>query len=161
MDGTIITTRSGSRFAKDASDWQFAFSQVPEKIQHYHENNYKIVFFTNQAGISSGKTKLTDIKQKIEEVVEKIGVPVQAFVAPTRTIYRKPAPGMWDALVHEVQTVYNNRLQNIYNQSVFRRMMVSKWTMKIHFTWVMQPDAKRIGHRKKIKIILLPTGCLL
>lgn len=39
---------------------------------------------------------------KIENMIKKLGVPIQVFISPTRTIYRKPAPGMWQALCEKV-----------------------------------------------------------
>lgn len=67
-----------------------------------YNNGYKIVFFTNQAGVSTGKTNIKCLKEKIEDIIKQLDVPIQAFIAPTRTIYRKPAPGMWDALLNQV-----------------------------------------------------------
>lgn len=56
IDGTIIKTKSGNVFPKNSNDWQIAFTEVPQKLKQLLADDYKIVFFTNQAGISSGKT---------------------------------------------------------------------------------------------------------
>ena len=34
----------------DASDWQFLYPEVVPKLKSLHEQNVKIVLFTNQAG---------------------------------------------------------------------------------------------------------------
>lgn len=128
MDGTIITTKSGKVFPTNADDWKILLPEIPSKLQKLHEDGFKvtakhylpyniclssllyftlfilfqIVLFTNQAGISRGKTTVSEIQQKMGNVFASLGVPVQAFVATGDNIYRKPAPGMWDILTKEV-----------------------------------------------------------
>lgn len=77
MDGTLIKTKSGLVFPKDCNDWQLLYPDVPGKLKQHHANGYKIVIFTNQAGLSTGKFKISDFKIKIEKIVQKIGVPIQ------------------------------------------------------------------------------------
>lgn len=98
MDGTIIKTKSGNVFPKSADDWQIAFAEVPAKLQQHWRNGYKIVFFTNQAGLTSGRTNEPDWKRKVEAIVQRLAVPVQVFAATGPTIYRKPKTGMWDMM---------------------------------------------------------------
>jgi len=77
MDGTLIKTKSGLVFPKDCNDWQLLYPDVPGKLKQHHANGYKIVIFTNQAGLSTGKFKISDFKVKIEKIVQKMGVPIQ------------------------------------------------------------------------------------
>ncbi|PNF40657.1 hypothetical protein B7P43_G05911 [Cryptotermes secundus] len=102
LDGTIITTQSGNVFPKDCNDWKISFSEVPGKLKKLHNDGYKIVFMTNQAGIGRGSTNVEDFKAKVVRIVNKLGVPVQTFISTGKGIYRKPAPGMWNALVGKV-----------------------------------------------------------
>lgn len=95
MDGTIITTKSGNVFPKNTSDWQILYPEVPEKLQKLHMDGFKICFFTNQGGIARGKIKLDDFKVKIKDIVKKLNVPVQVFIAIGSGQYRKPRTGMW------------------------------------------------------------------
>jgi histidinol phosphatase-like enzyme len=37
MDGTIIKTKSGSKFGKNAEDWIFWHDKVKSKILEYHK----------------------------------------------------------------------------------------------------------------------------
>ncbi|GLV43754.1 Polynucleotide kinase 3'-phosphatase [Carabus blaptoides fortunei] len=101
LDGTIILTKSGARFPKDAEDWRFAFAEVRGKLKSLHDDNYKVVIFTNQAGIGLGKLKLSEFKVKVEKILSALDIPVQVFVSTGKGVYRKPAPGMWDSLCKE------------------------------------------------------------
>jgi bifunctional polynucleotide phosphatase/kinase len=56
MDDTLIRTKSGAKFARDASDWVFWHEKVATVLREYTSNGYRVVVFTNQAGISKGHT---------------------------------------------------------------------------------------------------------
>uniref|UniRef100_A0A182QB07 PNK FHA domain-containing protein n=1 Tax=Anopheles farauti TaxID=69004 RepID=A0A182QB07_9DIPT len=98
MDGTLIKTKSGNVFPKSIDDWQIAFSEVPNKLKTLHRNGFKLVIFTNQAGIGKGKVRIEDFRQKIESLVRKLGVPMQVFISTGPGVYRKPRIGMWQTL---------------------------------------------------------------
>ncbi|XP_068154098.1 uncharacterized protein F21D5.5 [Drosophila tropicalis] len=101
MDGTIIKTKSGNVFPKNTDDWQIIYPEVPEKLQRLHKDGFKVCFFTNQGGIARGKVKLDDFKVKIKQIVKKLAVPIQVFIA-VGSNYRKPLPGMWEFLKNEL-----------------------------------------------------------
>ncbi|BFF91114.1 uncharacterized protein DMAD_09472 [Drosophila madeirensis] len=102
MDGTIIKTKSGNVFPKTTDDWQIIFPEVPQKLKSLHKDGFKICFFTNQAGIAKGKVSLDDFKVKIKQIVKKLAVPIQVFIAVGGGYYRKPLPGMWEHLQDEM-----------------------------------------------------------
>ncbi|KAH8316068.1 hypothetical protein KR074_011599 [Drosophila pseudoananassae] len=102
MDGTIIKTKSGNVFPKNIDDWQIIFPEVPVKLKSLHKDGFKICFFTNQGGIARGKIKLDDFKGKIKQIVAKLDVPIQVFIAIGDGYYRKPRPGMWEHLKNEM-----------------------------------------------------------
>ena len=74
MDSTLIETKSGATFAKDEHDWVFWHESVPAKMKELYDNEYKIVIFTNQKGIGTGKTGAKEIQNKIETITAKMGV---------------------------------------------------------------------------------------
>lgn len=98
VDGTIIKTKSGKRFPINADDWELNFPTIPLTLRKLYEDDYKIVFFTNQSGIGNDSVKLKDFKQKIENILKTVSVPLQVFVALGKNFYRKPMPGMWNTL---------------------------------------------------------------
>ncbi|XP_046565049.1 bifunctional polynucleotide phosphatase/kinase-like isoform X1 [Haliotis rubra] len=99
IDGTIITTQSGKVFATHSGDWKIMLPETFGKLKKLHAAGFKIVFFTNQMGIQRGKVKIDELKQKFTYIVEKLGVPVQIFIASGSGIYRKPSTGMWKYMV--------------------------------------------------------------
>ncbi|CAH1778594.1 unnamed protein product [Owenia fusiformis] len=115
IDGTIIVTKSGARFAKNPDDWKLQFPEVKRKLQDLHNSGYKIVFFTNQMGIKKGSVKVPDFQRKVANIVKAIGVPVQVFVSISSGIYRKPSLGMWHHLVDEC----NNGVKVDISQSYY------------------------------------------
>lgn len=81
MDDTIITRKSGAKFPKDAYDWLFLNDKVSPKIKELSNDGYKIVIFTNQAGIQKGHSKAQDIKTKVQNIAKDAGVEMQVFIA--------------------------------------------------------------------------------
>lgn len=74
MDSTLINTKSGATFAKNAQDWVYWDEKVPTKLNQLAADGFKIVIFTNQKGISTGMTKAADIKKKIQDIARDIGI---------------------------------------------------------------------------------------
>ncbi|CAL1547555.1 unnamed protein product [Lymnaea stagnalis] len=101
LDGTIILTKSGRTFPLDNNDWKIIFPDVFNELKKLNQDKYKIVIFTNQLGVSKGKTKIDELKAKIENVVAKLQVPVQVFIATHDGKYRKPSCGMWEKLKND------------------------------------------------------------
>jgi len=96
MDGCLIVPKSNAKFPKNADDWKFMLSQVQPKLKALHGDGYKVVIFTNQAGIEKNKAKESDIQGKITKIMNELGFPVQAFISTGENVYRKPYTGSWD-----------------------------------------------------------------
>ena len=88
MDGTIITTKTGRVFPIDYKDWRLLYeNRTREKLQALHNEGYKIVVITNQAGLASGKLKFGEFRAKVEAIVKTLNggsetnfpLPIQLF----------------------------------------------------------------------------------
>lgn len=101
LDATLIKTKSGSRFPKDNDDWELLFGNVKSKLKEKFEENYKLAVFTNQGAIGKHDQKRLGFQKKIEDIVKRIDLPIQVFIATGHSIYRKPVPGMWFVLTME------------------------------------------------------------
>ena len=101
VDGTLIETASGKRFATGPNDWKL-IKNVSEKLRSLHDEGFKVVLLSNQLGIIRGKPTKEEFKQKMEGVARKLCVPLLLLAATSRDSYRKPCTGMWEHVVqHE------------------------------------------------------------
>lgn len=98
MDGTVITTKSGKRHAINGKDWQFWHPQVIPTLRYYHEENYALAFISNQGGIQAGKTSRAELQDKVDEIINTLGMPIDFICSLEKDLYRKPRPGMWHFL---------------------------------------------------------------
>ncbi|KAL3869457.1 hypothetical protein ACJMK2_042138 [Sinanodonta woodiana] len=115
IDFTVIKTASGRKFATGASDWEWWSECVPVKLQQLHKDGYRVVFFTNQAGIEKMKVKPEEVKVKIEDIIQKLNIPVLAFICTGNNHYRKPSTQMWEYFEDECNNgVKVNRLNSLY-----------------------------------------------
>lgn len=92
MDDTLIKVKSNAKFAQDANDWVYWHeTKITDKLKELSSQGYKIVIFTNQNGITLGKTSASAIKTKIENFSADVGVKIHAFIASADDEYRKPS----------------------------------------------------------------------
>lgn len=61
MDYTIIKTKSGKKFPQNKDDWEFLLDSTKAKLIQLSKEGFTIVIFTNQGGVSSGKTRVSDL----------------------------------------------------------------------------------------------------
>jgi bifunctional polynucleotide phosphatase/kinase len=115
MDGTLIVPKSGKVFPVDRYDWTWWDSSVPLLLVKLYEDGFKIVIFTNQAGLEKGKIKKADITGKILDIIKKLKIPVQVFISGSEGLYYKPSTTMWDYMTTE----FNGNLKIDYKESFF------------------------------------------
>eukprot|EP01101_Sappina_pedata_P004778 TRINITY_DN206_c0_g1_i1.p1 TRINITY_DN206_c0_g1~~TRINITY_DN206_c0_g1_i1.p1 ORF type:complete len:433 (-),score=177.45 TRINITY_DN206_c0_g1_i1:147-1328(-) len=101
MDSTLVEPKSGKKFPVGKTDWRWWRPEVPTKLKALHADGYKIVIFTNQAGIEKNKTKKGDIMGKISMLSEELSIPLQAYISAATDSYRKPNTRMWDLMVEK------------------------------------------------------------
>jgi bifunctional polynucleotide phosphatase/kinase len=99
MDSTLINTKSGKTFAQNADDWVWWNDSVPTKLKKAYEDGYKIVIFSNQAGVSTGKTTSKTLKSKFIQLHKSLKFPFQSLCATESDSNRKPATGMWEYFI--------------------------------------------------------------
>eukprot|EP00697_Spironema_sp_BW2_P016759 gnl/Spiro4/8175_TR4308_c0_g1_i1.p1 gnl/Spiro4/8175_TR4308_c0_g1~~gnl/Spiro4/8175_TR4308_c0_g1_i1.p1 ORF type:complete len:443 (-),score=112.86 gnl/Spiro4/8175_TR4308_c0_g1_i1:13-1341(-) len=95
MDGTLINPKGKGKFPVNRADWQWWHPNVVTKLRSAADNGFKIVIFTNQKGISTGRQRQSDITGKIEDISRELNVPLTAFIATRDDRNRKPSPAMW------------------------------------------------------------------
>eukprot|EP01065_Artemidia_motanka_P053536 TRINITY_DN9959_c0_g1_i1.p1 TRINITY_DN9959_c0_g1~~TRINITY_DN9959_c0_g1_i1.p1 ORF type:complete len:575 (+),score=184.58 TRINITY_DN9959_c0_g1_i1:66-1727(+) len=95
MDWTLIRTKSGATFPKNAHDWMLWHDKVPSKLKALQEDGYKICIFTNQGGVLKGKETIGNIQMKIDNIQKALGVPLLAVIACGDDVFRKPRVNGW------------------------------------------------------------------
>lgn len=98
LDGTLIETESGRKFAKSYKDWKLMF-RVADKLRSLCKDGYKIVIISNQLGIAKGKPPVGDFKLKAEAIARKLNVPLLLLAATAKDKFRKPCVAMWEHLL--------------------------------------------------------------
>jgi len=99
MDETLISTKSGEKFPKNRSDWEWWDPCVPKKLKQIYDDGYKVVIMSNQNGIGKGKVDASAIEGKIQDLAKALGFPIQALLATNDDMYRKPGIRMWEYLL--------------------------------------------------------------
>lgn len=118
LDGTLIKTASGKQFSDDPLDWRWWHPKVPSELQTLYEKGYRVVIFSNQAGITlrpDPKTKapktskrLPAWKQKLNAVLAQLDIPTSVYGATGQDIFRKPRTGMWKELCEDHDLAEND-----------------------------------------------------
>lgn len=99
LDGTLITTKSGRTFPVNKDDYKFIHDNVVRNIKNYHARSYCVVIISNQAGI---KKNIPAFMEKIDEIAQKLDVPLKFYGVLTHSIYRKPIPTLFRELTKNI-----------------------------------------------------------
>ncbi|CAF1018770.1 unnamed protein product [Adineta ricciae] len=146
MDSTLINVKSGAKFARNHEDWVWWHETVPKKLAELHSNGYRLIIFTNQAGIEKLHTKLDDIKRKCEKLIEEVNAPIYVFIATGENHFRKPATAMFDFFVENCnQNVEIDKKNSFYCGDAAGR--VNNWApgKKKDFSCADRKFANNIG----------------
>jgi bifunctional polynucleotide phosphatase/kinase len=100
MDYTLIKPKSGKRFPVDHNDWEWLYPNVKDKLTVIAKD-FQVVVFSNQMGISKGKTTEKEIKLKCKNIQKDINIPIIFLMSTEDDKYRKPRIGLWKILSKE------------------------------------------------------------
>lgn len=96
LDGTLIQTKSGAKFATNHNDWKFFHASVPTKLRSLHEEGKYVAIVSNQGGVGKFKNLTVDsLKRKLTLISEAIGCPVDIICSFLKDDFRKPGIASW------------------------------------------------------------------
>ena len=94
LDGTLIKTKSGNKFPKNADDWQWLAPNVMATLQHYRQT-YQLIIFSNQAGFEKKPQDQSAFITKMNTIFQQLGFIIPTYVSTGKNKYRKPSPLMF------------------------------------------------------------------
>ena len=103
LDFTLIKPKNYKRFPKDKYDWEVLYDNVKLYLNSLIDNDYCIIIFTNQKGISKGKMTIEDFYFKIASIRKYFDINFSIFISTTDDKFRKPMTGMWDFLLEKTK----------------------------------------------------------
>lgn len=103
VDGTLVLSKAGRRWAANADDWVFA-GEVPAVLKRYHEDGYVVAFVSNQSEWQLGDTLRTKFQSILDALTAANGWAPWCLIATAKikerdVVYRKPARGLYDLLL--------------------------------------------------------------
>ncbi|OWZ10891.1 Polynucleotide kinase 3'-phosphatase [Phytophthora megakarya] len=100
LDGTLIVTKSGKKFAKDKDDWKwFHPTLVRQKLTELVRDGFTLTIFSNQNGIAKGHITAGQVQSKLEAIVKQLNLPMMVFLGTENDAMRKPRLGAWKEMV--------------------------------------------------------------
>ncbi|KAF4143513.1 AAA domain [Phytophthora infestans] len=99
LDGTLIVTKSGKKFAKDKNDWKlFHPTLVRDKLAQLAHDGFTLTIFSNQNGIAKGHISAAQVQSKLEAIVKQLKLPMLVFLGTENDFMRKPHLGAWEEM---------------------------------------------------------------
>lgn len=111
----MIKIKSNSKFPQDRYDWKWLYPEIPMKLRELNQDGFKLVIFSNQAGIEHKGQNPLHIQGKILDMCKELGFPLQAFIASATDHWRKPHSSMWEYMLEN----YNGSLDVDLNQCMY------------------------------------------
>jgi bifunctional polynucleotide phosphatase/kinase len=102
LDSTLIKTKSGAKFPKDANDWIFMYPTTKEILIKLNKD-YHLVIMSNQKGFKT-QNQINEFNKKINDIFDSLGFEMSIFIATQDDIYRKPHTGMYKLLLELLKT---------------------------------------------------------
>ena len=112
MDHTLIKPKDGRKFPQNKKDWEWYINNpnLKKYIGCLSDKGYHIIIFSNQSGISSGKTDKVDITEKIDDIIKQLDINnnISVFIATKSDIYRKPSKLIMDFAIKSLDITLGN-----------------------------------------------------
>jgi bifunctional polynucleotide phosphatase/kinase len=99
LDSTIISTKSGAKFPKSAGDWKLMSNRILTKLEEAHDCGMKVVIFTNQGGVATGRIDRSFVRTRVEAIANSLTIPFAFYIAIAKNQFRKPSSRMWEVCV--------------------------------------------------------------
>lgn len=124
LDDTIIHRPKGK--IKEEK-WKFINLNIKEKIAELVDNNYIIIIFTNQGGMSRGKNfdkpkwrkAMEDLEESLVSNISNKTYYFAVYVAKNYDLYRKPNLGLWDLMKQDLKETFELDKVRISSKSFF------------------------------------------
>jgi DNA 3'-phosphatase len=98
LDGTLIKTKSGATFG---NDWMFFLPNIAKVLlKEYERGDTYLAIISNQKGVKAGKTTIKEIQDKVDDIILKLGFPIDFICSFEDDRFRKPRTGMWEFLMN-------------------------------------------------------------
>jgi bifunctional polynucleotide phosphatase/kinase len=106
VDGTLVTSKSGRRWAADDKDWIF-LGDVPAVFRDYHEKGYIIALVSNQSEWKLSDTPRAKFQSILDALTAANGWAPWCLIATAKIkerdiLYRKPGRGLYDLLLAQL-----------------------------------------------------------
>lgn len=116
LDYTLIKTKSGKTFPISKTDWEFLYSNIPDKLNNLKNikkyNNAIIGIVSNQKGLKT-QTKISEWIEKCVNICKSISSINFIFASIDNDRFRKPMCGSFELLKNTFVNIdWNNLLIN-------------------------------------------------
>ena len=110
LDDTIIIANTGSKWARSATSWKWWDQCIPGRLKQLHEEDYLVVFLSNQGnvslkdnpkGLQKDTPSLLNLKNQITSIFKQLDFPISFYGATMQDHFRKPRTGMWDEVLRD------------------------------------------------------------
>jgi bifunctional polynucleotide phosphatase/kinase len=103
VDGTLVVSKSGRRWAVDANDWIFV-GDVPAVLQRYNRDGYVVALVSNQSEWKISESPRAKFQAILDALQLVNGWTPWCLVATAKIkerdpVYRKPGRGLYDLLL--------------------------------------------------------------
>ncbi len=98
FDFTLVKTKSRKKFPIDSDDWTPWDKSVLNKLKSLVKDNYRLVIFSNQNGVGSGKIKKEMVYNRFQNFINSTGLDWTCIAAINKDLFRKPNKSMWKYL---------------------------------------------------------------